>query len=633
MPKKVVPILQQSSSRKKRAFKPVSYSKKLRSKIPRRKRIPIFPIVDGSSNELVEDTVTEISSFAAASCSSSCFPGEISSNSSLIQIRSENLGKRPRSTRQKKEKKQIGVSGTSFQTDVSEKSPGKDFRPMTRAYFRQKNYIRTKEDEGNADEESFSRSDLFSEGDSNLNERSSKRAKTEANQASIVELSEISCIESFFVEKERNLCKIGEFTEKNSNPSSRSRKVAKQAPDIEQKVTSGIGFSEISCIDSLSGANARNLCQSEGNFSVKGTKTESDVAESTAEKETNDLYSDLACSEKMTEEDSDHSTFPEMTLSELEAEISHKHSEQEFSDYTPSIFNESSDDFSERSAENSNPSTCFSMFLQYSQQLSRLSSRLKAFPPSETEEEYSDDFTLLSFEDEEHEESYKKFRSRERKHSFLVNYNEEYSSTSEFDDLIVQQRLLMVNWIIEHSNAHMLHCKTLFLGVSLLDRFLSRGFFKNQRYLQILGISCCTLTIRIEENQPLNSIMEMTFNVGNNIYSRRQVVAMEWLVMEVLNYQCSMPTTYNFLWFYLKAARADAEVENRAKYLAVLSLLDHERLCFWPSSVAAGLVILASLASNRDDSCQWVMETHVRTRNDDLSECIESLEWLVKYVC
>lgn len=60
--------------------------------------------------------------------------------------------------------------------------------------------------------------------------------------------------------------------------------------------------------------------------------------------------------------------------------------------------------------------------------------------------------------------------------------------------------------------------------------------------------------------------------------------------------------------FYLKAANADAEVESLTRYLAVLSLLDHERLCFWPSTVAAGLVILACLATSRDSSCLRVLE-------------------------
>lgn len=71
--------------------------------------------------------------------------------------------------------------------------------------------------------------------------------------------------------------------------------------------------------------------------------------------------------------------------------------------------------------------------------------------------------------------------------------------------------------------------------------------------------------------------------------------------------------------FYLKAARASAEVERMAKYLAVLALLDHEQLCYWRSTVAAGLVILASLAANQDASCQRVMEVFIEQSNVFLS--------------
>lgn len=46
--------------------------------------------------------------------------------------------------------------------------------------------------------------------------------------------------------------------------------------------------------------------------------------------------------------------------------------------------------------------------------------------------------------------------------------------------------------------------ETLFLGVSLLDRFLSKGSFNSQRTLVLVGIASLTLATRIEENQPYN---------------------------------------------------------------------------------------------------------------------------------
>ncbi|KAL6222886.1 hypothetical protein ACLB2K_006276 [Fragaria x ananassa] len=50
-----------------------------------------------------------------------------------------------------------------------------------------------------------------------------------------------------------------------------------------------------------------------------------------------------------------------------------------------------------------------------------------------------------------------------------------------------------------------------------------------------------------------------------------------------------------YLRFYLQA---DEEVETRAKYLAMLQLSDPGQLCYWPSIVAASLVLLASLEGN-----------------------------------
>ena len=137
----------------------------------------------------------------------------------------------------------------------------------------------------------------------------------------------------------------------------------------------------------------------------------------------------------------------------------------------------------------------------------------------------------------------------------------------------------------------------------------------------------------------LFSVLQKTFKVGINIYSRSDVVAMEWLVQEVLNFKCFVTTTNHFLWyhelpaflsisaeqkgeaytilfkicrFYLKAAKADDRVADLANYLSLLSLLNHKQLSFWPSTVAAAVVALACLATGKESSCQLVMEVNTR---------------------
>ncbi|KAM0000163.1 putative cyclin domain-containing protein [Helianthus debilis subsp. tardiflorus] len=272
--------------------------------------------------------------------------------------------------------------------------------------------------------------------------------------------------------------------------------------------------------------------------------------------------------------------------------------------FTPSWF-DSGSQFSERSIGDPIPSLTFQLFLIYRQKFCK--SEFDTKISSETVTMKTNLLMELLPEDEEHEESYQMMKVRERRQVYLHDYAEEYCGVTEYGDLVVQQRLQMVHWIMEQQSASKdLQKETMFLGVSLLDRFLSKGYFRSKMELEIAGIACLTFATRIEENQPYNSIQQRLFNVGSNEYSRSEVVAMEWLVQDVLNFQCYLPTIYNFLWFYLKAARSDEEVDKTAKYLAVLALLGHEQLCFWPSTVAASLVSLACLAGNEQSSLQQI---------------------------
>lgn len=73
-------------------------------------------------------------------------------------------------------------------------------------------------------------------------------------------------------------------------------------------------------------------------------------------------------------------------------------------------------------------------------------------------------FQCLRFEDEENEESYKMLRNRERRQVYFHNYAEEYCSATEYGELVIQQRLRMVHWIVEVSYPRSL-VLVLFVGV------------------------------------------------------------------------------------------------------------------------------------------------------------------------
>lgn len=60
-------------------------------------------------------------------------------------------------------------------------------------------------------------------------------------------------------------------------------------------------------------------------------------------------------------------------------------------------------------------------------------------------------------------------------------------------------------------------------------------------------------------------------------------------------------------------------MEKKARYLAKLALSDHEHLRYWPSTVAAGLVILASLESDQIESYQRVIEVKILEQSNNVS--------------
>ncbi|GER37179.1 cyclin, partial [Striga asiatica] len=343
---------------------------------------------------------------------------------------------------------------------------------------------------------------------------------------------------------------------------------------------------------------------------------------------------DLACSEQFSS-GGVINVSEEEVHSSSSSDIFYGISDLEFgsSEYTPSLWSyNSGSQFSDNLIGEGSYSPTFELFKQFKEQLCKSTISLKAFDDQNPHEIYvspleNSVFHVMGLEDEQDKESYRMMWRRERRQEYVHDYAEEYSIGTAYGDLVIQQRLRMVQWIIEEANSKDLQKETMFLGVNIFDRFLSKGYFQNVRNLQIAGIACLTLATRIEENQPYNCIRRMTFDVGGTIYSRSEVVAMEWVVQEVLNFECFRPTL-----FYLKAAKGNEKLDKTAKYLAVLTLMGDEQLRYWPSTVAAGLVILASIATNQDASCHLIASIHARNKDTDLPECIKRLEWLVKYL-
>ncbi|XP_040939038.1 cyclin-SDS isoform X1 [Gossypium hirsutum] len=610
--------------------------KKLRSKRPRRGRSQIASFV--IQNQTIDLSVD----------SGSC------SNFDVIDVSCDSC-----SVSNQKKRKFAEIKGgcvAKAKKNLGNEGIGESkFRRITRSYYKKEREAKGHEQAAEVSEsscvESNSGTDFlaFGKRSSKLRKPNQDLEKTEKNDAVSPSLgaatqSDISGVELIPYE----ISKLSSENKENDLVS----------------VTSGFKYSSTSNLDTAIKENVKDVV--DANFTVSNSES---VVDQKPKSFSGLDSSHLACNEQFSLEEvvlvSDYSSSHETVFSELQSDFFPETSDLDFSDYTPLLSYDSGSQFSEKSTNESPTSATYSLFLEFKQQFSRSSSHLDPKFTSHAEDERQLNSTLARFENEEDEESYKRLRDRERQQVYLHDYAEEYRFMTDYGDLILQQRSFMIRWIVEQCTAKEFQQETIFLGVCLLDRFLSKGFFRNKRSLQIVGIACLALATRIEENQPYNCVRQRNIYIGTNKYSRNEVVAMEWLVMDVLNFQCFLPTIYNFLWytsfyyyfvlmkdprqhytsaeprfylqqiilrFYLKAAKADADVEKRAKYLAVLALSDHEQLRYWPSTVAAGVVIMASMDSNQHGLYHQVIEIHMRTKDNDLPECMKSLDWLVQYI-
>ncbi|KAK9074440.1 hypothetical protein SSX86_007038 [Deinandra increscens subsp. villosa] len=579
--------------------------KKLRSKLPRRKRSKCSPILRSSIalkfDSSIIDTSSDLTREVAFTCDSS---SRVSTNNRSVKKRSFADGNG-------------GVAG--------------EFRRITRSYSRRiaimaEEEVELSESSSCVELVNSSSKSIIRKGPTTLRDAETENDVLGIENSEVTTRSECSVFPNEVTDG-RDILQGDEKTDVVSVSSRRASPQANFGTISDLKLPDAAineGQSAYSKTEDYAESVASHLesrpapkideINSYINNSVTDKTVDDDQTENCGESKLISAEFDLACSEHFScgDEECNYST-AESTDAYMES------SEFEFS----SDWYDSGSQFSEQSVGDTNPSPTFQLFLIYRQKFCKSEFSAKISSEHNDNQPSNGITKLLRPEDEEHEESYQMLKKRERRQVYLHNYGEEYRGMKEYGDLVVHQRSQMVQWIMKQTANKALQKETMFLGVSILDRFLSKGYFKNKTDLKIAGIACLTLATRIEENQPYNSIRQKIFKVGGNEYSRSEVVAMEWLVQEVLNFQCYLPTIYNFLWFYLKAARANQDVTRTARYLAASALLGHEQLCYWPSTVAASLVCLACLAENKQSSHQQITWIYNGSNDEDLSDCIK----------
>ncbi|XP_058829781.1 G2/mitotic-specific cyclin-A [Topomyia yanbarensis] len=189
-------------------------------------------------------------------------------------------------------------------------------------------------------------------------------------------------------------------------------------------------------------------------------------------------------------------------------------------------------------------------------------------------------------------------------------------------DINHSMRTILVDWLVEVCEEYRLQSETLCLAISYIDRFLSFMSVVRAK-LQLVGTAAMFIAAKYEEIYPPD-VGEFVY-ITDDTYTKTQVLRMEQLILKVLGFDLSVPTTLVFTTVYCVMNDVPDKVKYMCMYLCELSLLDADPyLTYLPSKIAAGSLALSRYVL---DLPIWsrMLETNTDYSLEDLKDIILDL--------
>ncbi|EFC36215.1 B-like cyclin [Naegleria gruberi] len=185
-------------------------------------------------------------------------------------------------------------------------------------------------------------------------------------------------------------------------------------------------------------------------------------------------------------------------------------------------------------------------------------------------------------------------------------------------DLQPQMRAILIDWLIDVHCKFLLVPETLYLTINLVDRFLSEKAVSRQR-LQLLGITAMFIASKYEEIS--SPIVADFVKITKDAYTRDEVLRMERIMLQVLDFNLTVASSNVFLKRYLKCGRCTELQTFIAIYLSELSLMDYAQLEFTPSTIACAAVYLSKHLTQDLEQWDLVLQHYTEKSEEDILPC------------
>jgi cyclin B len=194
-------------------------------------------------------------------------------------------------------------------------------------------------------------------------------------------------------------------------------------------------------------------------------------------------------------------------------------------------------------------------------------------------------------------------------------------------DVNEKMRAILVDWLVEVHRMFKLLPETLFLSVSLIDRYLSVTQISREK-LQLVGVTAMLIASKYEEiyAPECNDFVY----ISDGAYTKQQILKMEQTLLNTLNFNITHPSSLHFLRRYSKAAGSDYTLHTLCKYLIELMLIDVKLLKYPPSLIAAGSVYLGRAMTQRTPLWTPTLEHYSTYAEQQVRGCAMEMNDLLK---
>jgi transcription initiation factor TFIIIB Brf1 subunit/transcription initiation factor TFIIB len=160
-------------------------------------------------------------------------------------------------------------------------------------------------------------------------------------------------------------------------------------------------------------------------------------------------------------------------------------------------------------------------------------------------------------------------------------------------DITSSTRAVIVDYVVRFCEKFKFSNETLFLTISLMDRFLSsvsKAVPVSKDKLKNVAVTCLIIAAKYQEVRVPN-IDEFVQLCGE--LTRQDILRMETLILNTLTFTLTVATICSFLPINYKHWECDEKIKFMAEYLCELALQDYGSLMFSPSLIAFSSVHIA----------------------------------------